>query len=200
MRFKSLRIEKLPGIRPGFSLTDIDPGVNLIVGPNASGKSSLCRAVRALLYAEEQPDSFPHLEAEVEDENGTARVVRIGRDIRWEREGQTIEPRLLPEHRFLSCYTLEIDALMAASATEEEIGEGIARELSGGYDLQAVVRGEPFHLKSNHGREEDKRLKAAASSLDRQRGEQAELQHKQESLDEFAPCLSRFSLECCRGR
>ena len=61
----------------------------------------------------------------MEDENGTARVVRIGRDIRWEREGQTIEPRLLPEHRFLSCYTLEIDALMAASATEEEIGESI---------------------------------------------------------------------------
>jgi predicted ATPase len=106
VKVKNLRIEKLPGIRPGFSLNEIDPGVNLVVGPNASGKSSLCRAVRALLYAEEQPDSFLHLEAEVEDEHGTARVIRIGRDIRWEREGQTIEPRLLPEHRFLSCYTL----------------------------------------------------------------------------------------------
>jgi uncharacterized protein YhaN len=74
---------------------------------------------------------------------------------------------------------------MAASATEEEIGEGIARELSGGYDLQAVVRNEPFHLKSNHGREEEKRLRAATSNLDRQRGEHADLQRKQESLDEL---------------
>ena len=81
MRFKNLHIEKLPGIRPGFSLEAIGSGVNLVVGPNASGKTSLCRAVRALLYADEQPDSFVQLEAEVEDENGTARVSRIGREI-----------------------------------------------------------------------------------------------------------------------
>ena len=179
MRLKSLHIEKLPGIRPGFSLEAIGSGVNLVVGPNASGKTSLCRAVRAFLYADEQPDSFVQLEAEVEDENGTARVIRVGREIRWEQEGQSIDSRLLPEHRFLSCYTIEIDALMAASATEEEIGERIARELSGGYDLQAVARNEPYHLKSNHGREEARGLRNAEHALAGKRGEHAELQREQ---------------------
>jgi uncharacterized protein YhaN len=185
VRLTKLSIGKLPGIQPGFELEEIGSGVNLVVGPNASGKTSLCRALRALLYAEEQSDAFVQLEADVEDENGPARVIRMGRDIRWEREGQRIEPMPLPEHRFLPCYTVEIDALMAASATEKEIGERIARELSGGYDLQAVASKEPFRLKSNHARGEAKRLREAVSSLNRQRGEHAELQREQAGLEEL---------------
>ena len=52
MKLVRLWIDRLPGIGEGFEVAELDPGLNLVLGPNASGKSSLCRAVRALLYRE----------------------------------------------------------------------------------------------------------------------------------------------------
>ena len=50
MKLEKLRIERLPGISTAFEIDDIGSGLNVVLGPNASGKSSLCRAIRALLY------------------------------------------------------------------------------------------------------------------------------------------------------
>ena len=40
MKLTRLEIIRLPGIQPGFALEDIAPGINVVVGPNASGKSN----------------------------------------------------------------------------------------------------------------------------------------------------------------
>ena len=71
MKLKSLTIRVLPGLDQGFEIGFEPDAVNVVTGPNASGKSSLIRAVRALLYPD-QLDDFCDLRAE------------------WQRDRQTL--------------------------------------------------------------------------------------------------------------
>lgn len=181
MKLKRLRIDRLAGIWPGFELEAFDPGINVIVGPNASGKTSLLRALRALLYREAAQDGALHLEGEFEDANGPLRAVRLGRDIHWTREGQPIEPPVVPEYRFHTCYTIQVEDLLAATEADSEIGARIARELAGGYDLGAVAHS--FSVKRTHGKAEADALRKADKILASKRTEHAALRRDEERLE-----------------
>jgi len=63
MRLQRLTLRRLPGIHREFELTDLSPRLNVIVGPNASGKTSICQAVRRLLWPlKHLPNAFIHSE------------------------------------------------------------------------------------------------------------------------------------------
>ncbi len=180
MRLRTLRIERLPGIQPGFTLDELAPGVNVVVGPNAVGKSSLVRALRAALYRDELHDAGVHVEATFDDEvsGDPVTALRIGASLQWRRAGQPAEAPPLPEHRFLPCYTLGVEDLLDdAHATDTVVAERLARELAGGYNLRAVRRGFPFGLKQTHGRSEAQALQDADRILrERQREREALVQ------------------------
>lgn len=50
MKLQTLRLEQLRQFRKPFVLDNLDPGLNLIHGPNESGKSTLVRAIRAAFF------------------------------------------------------------------------------------------------------------------------------------------------------
>lgn len=50
MKLQTLRLEQLRQFRKPFSLDHLEPGINLIHGPNESGKSTLVRAIRAAFF------------------------------------------------------------------------------------------------------------------------------------------------------
>ena len=50
MKLKRLRIDRLPGIDQPFEIESPGAGVHVIFGPNAIGKSSICRAVEGLYW------------------------------------------------------------------------------------------------------------------------------------------------------
>ena len=162
MRLRSLRVDRLPGIAEPFVLDGLADGINVVVGPNASGKSSIVRALRALLYAEEKPGPATILEARFAAADGELRVLRSGTQLTWQHDGVNVTAPALPAHRFVRCFTLGVEDLVAAdAATDQVIAERLARELAGGYDIARIRRSWPFNLKSNHGNKAGQRLDEA---------------------------------------
>ncbi|WP_019593794.1 AAA family ATPase [Thioalkalivibrio sp. ALM2T] len=186
MRLDSLDIVRLPGIHPGFRLDALGPGVNVAIGPNASGKSSLVRALRAALYAQELRQTGVHIEATFVDAQGPLQAHRLGTDLSWSRNGERVEAPPLPDHRFIDCYTLRIEDLLNADhGTEQEIGLRLARELAGGYDLPALRDDPALSLKTTHARSESQALTAAEQELRERRQQQRGLQHDEQRLTDL---------------
>src|ERR687890_2809318 len=50
LAFTRIEIRKAPGITPGYTVRDLSPDINIIFGPNASGKSTTARAIQALIW------------------------------------------------------------------------------------------------------------------------------------------------------
>ncbi len=61
MRLQRLRIEQVRQFRTPMALAELRPGINLIHGPNESGKSTLVRAIRAAFFERHRSKSVDDL-------------------------------------------------------------------------------------------------------------------------------------------
>ncbi len=50
LAFREVDVRKAPGIDPGYAIRDLSPDINIVYGPNASGKSTTARAIQALIW------------------------------------------------------------------------------------------------------------------------------------------------------
>ena len=202
MRLRRIAIRRLPGIpRPGFELDGFADGINVVVGPNASGKTSIPRAVRAALYGGELARESVDVEAEfalgdVRDEDerdgredgngpgeGLIQATRTGGALTWTRDGERIEAPALPEHRFVSCYTLHLEDLLAGDAdTDGDIARRLVREMAGGYDLDAARRECGFSVPPRAGQTEANEVSSAESDLRHRQARYRDLQRDEERL------------------
>ncbi|NMT63521.1 AAA family ATPase [Marinobacter orientalis] len=61
MKLRRLQVEQLRQFRQPFVMDDLQPGLNLIHGPNESGKSTLVRAIRAAFFERYRTSSVDDL-------------------------------------------------------------------------------------------------------------------------------------------
>ncbi|MGC8667543.1 MAG: hypothetical protein ACP5VE_05450 [Chthonomonadales bacterium] len=53
---RSLAVQRMPGIRsPGFEMRNLGSGINVVFGPNASGKTTTAAAIRCLMWPQIAP-------------------------------------------------------------------------------------------------------------------------------------------------
>jgi len=141
VRLVELRVTHLPGVDAPFHVSDLAPGVTVVVGPNASGKSSMVRALRALWSSEVHSGDVVDVRAEFRQRTPDGaevkyRASRVGATITWERDGLKVDPPPTPPEHLLNSYLISIETLMRSGRTDTTIGDLLRREMTGGYDLK----------------------------------------------------------------
>ena len=142
MKLRRLRIQALPGIKPGFTFEPGSDKVNIVAGPNAIGKSSLIRALKYLLADVDRRNDPPDLHLEGEFLSGDVRwtVRRTGREVAWMRDGESATPPALPGADRFGLYPLSVESLLAENAGDRDLAAALWRALRGGFDLDSARR------------------------------------------------------------
>ncbi|MBW2446971.1 MAG: hypothetical protein JRG83_13710 [Deltaproteobacteria bacterium] len=177
----------MPGIDGPFVLEadDLGEGLNLIVGPNGIGKSSLCRGVEALLWQEANGDGV-HATAIFEIEGERWSVERDGPTLRWQCGGAESASPPLPGEHLRSCFFLELrDLLELAPDAGLDLASAIRRQMAGGFDISAP-RDELFSPLTPHTKRQARsRLTDRDREISQAQGSQADLLRRENALSEI---------------
>ena len=132
---KKLFIQRMPGFRSGIKrFENLAEKINIIAGPNASGKSSTAKAIREVIW---QNNKTQDLSAEawvkvneddwkIEIDYNHAKTQRNGKD----------DVLHVPRVEHSMRYMLSLHQLIKEE--ESDLAKEIAREASGGFDLEAT--------------------------------------------------------------
>ncbi len=134
VRVTRLAIDRMPGFPgKGPEMDGLSRGVNLISGPNGSGKTSLARAVRAVLFGSEDPSVAIRARVEVEEDTWSVQLDGFG-DPQWSSEDRPDRPDF-PGLDVARAYSLSLHDLL--SDEDVDFAKRIRIASAGGYDVRA---------------------------------------------------------------
>lgn len=179
-RFRRLAIRRAPGVDP-FDLDDLAGGINLVYGPNGSGKTTTARALQALLWPRDVPgaDRVHHdATAALGDEMWSLRL--DAGHAEYQREGirATRAPVTSPDAR--DRYALSLPDLLREE--DRGLARAILIESSGGYDLEAAAKRLEPRRPHHRQRPQQEKLRAAVAHVRDARAAQEGLAREAEAL------------------
>lgn len=136
MKLRRLRVRRLPGISEPFEWVLGNAPLQIVLGPNGSGKTACCRAIRQLMWPEREPPATSWIETEWSDANGRTWTGRLDGTTNWECEGRPATPPL-PAADTASGYHFPLSTLFDAQAHDYRFARDCLRRMAGGYDLPA---------------------------------------------------------------
>jgi len=143
MKLERIDIRSLAGLDEPVSIRFATDGVNFITGPNASGKSSIIRAVRALLYPE-LTENFCQIRARWHMGEALVDSERHGQTVTWTDGTRPMPPPQLPPAESIGAYLISSEDLTRLGSTDTHIAAAIRTMLAGGYDLNEPVATPPL--------------------------------------------------------
>lgn len=134
LSFVRLDVRRMPGFaRRGYTLADFSPGLNVVFGPNASGKTTTARALNLALWPEDAVTLRASLVAAfvLDAEPWTVEVEHDR--VRYQAAGRESGPPLLPAGQTQARYNLALHELLADE--NRPLADAILRASAGGYDV-----------------------------------------------------------------
>lgn len=197
LTFRRLRIGRFLAIDQGFEIDELATGVNIVFGPNASGKTTTARALEALVWPREAAPrgAIVDATAELGDDRWSIRI-----DSGYVEQQRNGSPDSLPtapaEGR--DRYRLWLPDLL--SQDDSDFARRILIESSGGYDLEAGGKALGARRPSMRAGEEQKRFRAAREKVNQARAEEAKLRQDAEALAGMEERLARRPALMARHR
>ena len=183
MKLKRLDVRRLPGIGQPFGIETPKAGVHVVFGPNAIGKSSICRAVEALYWEDRGPREQTSLTAEFDMDGETWRAQREGARLRWRcDDGDRARPAF-PTSLYRHCFFLSLRDLIDPSPDgTRDVADEIRRQMWGGFDLRGIVDSLFPGVSRRHGRRQRDRYNDAVGEVQRAETQQSALQDREDEL------------------
>ncbi len=131
-----LKIRKMPGFPEGLDgYGDLAPGMNIIAGPNASGKSSTARVIQQLIFRNKTDGLI--VRASVTIGNEPWEIIIDSNYVAVQRNGIDADLGGLPPSEAQSRYMLALHELITEN--EDDLARQIIKESIGGYDLDEAA-------------------------------------------------------------
>ena len=136
LQIKDLSISRMPGFSDGMKpFKDFSEGINIIAGPNASGKSTTAHAIQKLIWQNDAGRVKIGGHASLNGDSWTLRV-DSGQKI-CQRNGVPDEISGIPAAEEQNRYMLALHTLMTANG--KDLAKQIIRESVGGYDPEKAA-------------------------------------------------------------
>ena len=136
LSFAEINIREMPGFEGGgFEIRGIAPGMNIIYGPNASGKSSLSRAMGLLLRCSAESTEGASLTGKLMVDGEILLIDYKPGKIVTQQNGIPVPTQSMVPESVEDRYILSLADLLHDDAEAGELTKKILREASGGYDL-----------------------------------------------------------------
>jgi len=134
----AVNIERAPGFETsGFSIEDFSPGVNVVYGANAAGKTTLSEAIQCSLWPDEAPSSVSVRTDVTYD--GDSRRIEVGTGVvEHIRDGASADPIPVPSLVGGRRYSLSLHDMLQEETDDGEFANVIQRESTGGFDIDAI--------------------------------------------------------------
>jgi energy-coupling factor transporter ATP-binding protein EcfA2 len=183
LSFRRVTVRRMPGIpEPGFSIDSLSPGVTVIKGPNASGKTTLAKAMESLVWpATASKGSSVEGELAIADETWVMETVDK-KPGRCQRDGADGTRPDLPGADWAGRYRLSLEDLAVAQDHNRTFAALIARETAGGLDLSQLTKSVGATWKPRGPKSAAKELTDAAVALRTATEEQREVAAQEASL------------------
>lgn len=178
-----ISIGRLPGFRKGLpEYRDLSENINIIYGPNASGKSSTAGMIEKLLWQKKAPGC--RAEAKIQLDHEQWRISIDSSRVNSERNGQPAQMEGIPASDTSKRYMLSLHELIQAD--DQDMARQIMREGIGGYDLDKASGDLKYDASIRNKRvSEYTAWEEAKKNYQKVRQEQKHLESEEANLDEL---------------
>jgi energy-coupling factor transporter ATP-binding protein EcfA2 len=186
LHFKNLKVGWFYGTRrndPEFK--DFSGSINILYGPNGSGKTTASHALQTILWpGDSVDDRSPYLLGEFQVEQDTWKVnVSAGSALYTVNGHPTEAPPLLPPAGNRDRYRLALPDLLSDSDNDRDLAREIQKEINGGFDLKKAGDEAGFHFRSPTN-QLNKKVRDARTKIKERRNTIINPVEKERELDE----------------
>lgn len=194
-----LAVRRMPGIVDrGYELTGLAAGINIIHGPNASGKTTTARALESVLWPRGVAPSRAILGARFHLDGREWSVEVEGQRAEYQQGGHEASPPALPPAEARDRYHLSLHELL--SAENRAFADEIVRESAGGYDLAGAAAALQIRQTASRWGKEAEALKEARARLREAYAAEDALQQEERRLAELSANLEEARAAARRVR
>ena len=185
IQFETIHVGRVLGIGygEGFTLTDLSPCVNLIHGPNGSGKTTTARVIQELLWPGCNGIQRPTVSGRYR-ESGTAWEVKIEAghaEVTASDQSANVPPVGPKEDRHR--YRVALHELIVDD--NASFASAVANLTQGGYDLELAERELGYTERPSMPRGLANELKRCQDAVDTARGQQRDIEAETRKLDQL---------------
>src|SRR5690554_4893567 len=181
LRFEKVDIKKMPGLNHGIKAYEgLSPHINIIAGPNASGKSSTARAIQQLMSQENIGNITAEGSFSIDEESWISHVDPSY--IKTQKNGIDTDLKGIQSEGDESRYMLSLHELIIKE--EKGLAESILKDAIGGYDIDAAKQKLGYaNSKKPRNVKEFRDFESARKLVREVTDEQKELRVKQDRLE-----------------